>query len=51
MYALGGPAPDRVAWLGADGLLGSFLVLPLDLVLVIVGTCIALFGLAQRSRH
>jgi hypothetical protein len=50
-YALGGPAPDRVAWLGADGLLGSFLVLPLDLVLVIVGTCIALFGLAQRSRH
>jgi ribose/xylose/arabinose/galactoside ABC-type transport system permease subunit len=50
-YALGGPTPDRLRWLGADGLLGSFLEQPLDLVLVIVGTCIALIGLTQRARH
>jgi hypothetical protein len=50
-YALGGPTPDRLTWLGADGLLVSFLDLPLDLVLITVGTCIALIGLAQRARH
>jgi len=50
-YALGGPTPDSVAWLGADDLLGSFLELPLDLVLMTAGTGIALFGLAARSGH
>ena len=50
-YALGGPTPDRVAWLGAEELLASFLVLPLDIVLVVVGTGIALIGLTQRARH
>jgi hypothetical protein len=50
-YALGGPRPDRVAWLGADGFLGSFLTLPLDLVMIVGGTCIALIGFAARTRR
>jgi hypothetical protein len=50
-YALGGPTPDRLTWLGADGLLGSFLEQPLDLVLVSAGTCLALIGLSARTRH
>jgi hypothetical protein len=50
-YALGGPTPDRLTWLGADGLLGSFLEQPLDLVLVATGTCLALIGLSARTRH
>jgi hypothetical protein len=50
-YALGGPTPDRLTWLGADGLLGSFLEQPLDVVLVIAGTCLALIGLSARTRH
>lgn len=50
-YALGGPTPDRLTWLGAEGLLVSFLDLPLDLVLVTAGTCLALIGLSARTRH
>jgi hypothetical protein len=50
-YALGGPTPDRVAWLGADGFLGSFLTLPLDLVLMIIGGCIVVIGITSRSRR
>ena len=50
-YALGGPTPDRLTWLGVEGLLVSFLDLPLDLVLVTTGTCLALIGLSARARH
>jgi hypothetical protein len=50
-YALGGPTPDRLTWLGADGLLGSFLEQPLDVVLVTAGTGLALIGLSARTRH
>ena len=50
-YALGGPTPDRLTWLGADGLLGSFLEQLLDVVLVTAGTGLALIGLSARTRH
>jgi hypothetical protein len=50
-YALGGPTPDSVAWFGADGLLEAILVQPLDAVLIVAGTCIALIGLSARNRN
>jgi hypothetical protein len=50
-YALGGPTPDRVAWIGADTTLEWFLSLPLDIVLMTAGGVVALVGLASRNRH
>jgi hypothetical protein len=50
-YALGGFEPDRLRWLGIDGILAWLLDEPLNVVLFVVGGCIAWIGLAYGSRR
>jgi hypothetical protein len=50
-FAIGGPDPNRLRWLGIDGITAWLLDQPLNVVLFVVGGSIAWIGLAYGSRR